>query len=1088
MSRSKKRDERLKKLAAGKGPLAWMAKNPVAANLLMIFLLLGGFMMSGQIKQEVFPEIDLDVVNVTVPYPGASPEEVEQGVILSIEEAVRGIDGVKRIKSTAAESAGVVSVELLLGTNVDQANADIKAAVDRIQSFPEDAERPVVSLVKPRREVISLILHGDTDESTLFNLAERVRDELLAHPGITQVDVLGTRSPEISVEIPQERLRAHGLTLQSVAQRIRLASVELPGGGIKTPGGEVLLRTDERRDRGREFENIELIRQPDGAAVLLSDVAEVKDGFADTDVGAYFEGERAVRITVYRVGDQTPITVADAVREYMADNAQNLPPGIEFDVWQDWSEIYRDRIGLLLKNAFIGLILVFAGLGLFLRVRLAFWVTMGIPISFLGSMLLMPAMDVSINMISLFAFIVTLGMVVDDAIVVGENIFARRQDGMSYIDAAVAGVKEVGTPVIFAIMTTIAAFTPMFFVPGTMGKFFRVIPAIVVSVLLISLVESLIVLPAHLGHKHTGIFSRLCLRLLGIDPMEIMFDAIDKQQAKVSRGLERFIERVYQPLIRVSLNWRYATVGLCIAAFVATIGLVAGGRVDFSFFPKIDGDVVNAKARLAVGAPLEDSQRIAQLLEDRLDEVLAPHGGDAIVRGQLTQIGLGFRDGGPDQTNGETGSHVVDVSVFLIPTDGRDINASALADKWREAVGDVPGLDSLTFKYAIGPGSGVPINVQLSHRDTRILERASKDVAAGFKNYAGVKDIEDGYQDGKRQLSFKLTPEGRSAGLTEADLGRQLRGAFFGVEAVRQQRGRHEIRTYVRLPRQDRRTANMLDEMVLLTPQGAEIPLSRAAVLDPSISPTSIRREDSKRVVSVTADVVPGVANANVVLAQFREKELPAIMAKYPGLSWSLEGDQREQSETVGALSVGLVMAMLAIFALLAIPFRSYTQPLIIMSAIPFGLVGAIWGHIFLGLELSLMSFMGIVALAGIVVNDSLVLIVAVNQLRKDGHTLLDAVRLGSMSRFRPIMLTSLTTFLGLAPMVLETSVQARFLVPMAVSLAFGVVFATVIILFLVPCLYVALEDIKGFTSFERAEPEGTNGQIVGVQEGRLPT
>ncbi len=1087
MSRSEKRDARLKKLAAGKGPLAWMAKNPVAANLLMIFLLLGGFMMSKQIKQEVFPEIDLDVVTVTVPYPGASPEEVEQGVVLAIEEAVRGVDGVKRVKSTAGEGAGVVSVELLLGASADQANADIKAAVDRIQSFPVDAERPVVSLLKPRREVISLILHGDADEHTLFNLAERVRDELLADPGITQVDVLGTRQPEISVEIPQEKLRAHGLTLQGVAGRIRAASVELPGGGIKTPGGEVLLRTDERRDRGREFGQIELFRQPDGASIRVSDVATVHDDFRDADIASYFQGERAVRITVYRVGDQTPISVADAVNAYMADNAQNLPPGIKFDAWRDWSEIYRDRIGLLLKNALIGLVLVFLCLGLFLRVRLAFWVTMGIPISFLGSMLLMPAMDVSINMISLFAFIVTLGMVVDDAIVVGENIFARRQDGMSHIDAAVAGVKEVGTPVIFAIATTVVAFTPMLFIPGTMGKFFSVIPAIVVSVLLISLVESLIVLPAHLGHQERGMFGRLCVRLFDFDPVEAVFDAIDHQQAKVSRALERFIENIYQPAVRVALNWRYATMGACLATFIVTIGLVAGGRVEFSFFPKIDGDVVNAKARLAVGAPIEDSERVARILEDRLDEVLAPYGGDAIVRGQLTQIGSGFRDGGPGLGGTDSGSHVVDVSVFLVPTDGRDIIASQLSNKWREAVGELPGLESLTFKFAIGPGAGVPIDVQLSHRDTMTLERASQDVAAALKNYAGVKDIEDGYQDGKRQLSFKLTPEGRAAGLTEADLGRQLRAAFFGVEAVRQQRGRHELRTYVRLPRADRRTANMLNELVLLTPQGGEIPLSRAAVQDPSIAPTSIGREDGKRVVSVTADIIPGVANANVVLGQFQKKELPAILARYPGLSFSLEGTQREQSETVGALSVGLVLALLGIFALLAIPFRSYTQPLIIMSAIPFGLVGAVWGHIFLGLELSLMSFMGIVALAGIVVNDSLVLIVAVNQLRADGHDKLEAVRIGSMSRFRPIMLTSLTTFLGLAPMVLETSVQARFLVPMAVSLAFGVAFATVIILFLVPCLYLALEDLTGLTTFDTPEHEESD-QIAGVQEGRLPT
>jgi multidrug efflux pump subunit AcrB len=1085
MSRSESRDRRLKELTKKKGPLAWMAANPVAANLLMVFLLLGGFIMSKQLKQEVFPEIDLDVVNISVPYPGASPAEVEQGIILAVEESVRAVEGVKRVKSTASEGVGRVNVELLLGTDTEQAYADVKAAVDRIQSLPDDAERPVVSLIKPRREVISLILHGDTDERTLFNLAERVRTELLADPEITQVDVIGARPQEISVEISQRNLRAHNLTLEGVADRIRQASVELPGGGIRSPGGEVLLRTDERRDLGREFEQIELVRQPDGAVLRLGEVGDVIDGFADQDLTARFEGERAIRITIYRVGNQTPITVAAATHAYIEKNAKNFPPGITFDTWQDWSELYRDRIDLLLRNAFFGLILVFIALGLFLEFRLAFWVTMGIPISFLGAIFLMPAMDVSVNMISLFAFIITLGMVVDDAIVVGENIHTRLQEGMEPVDAATAGVKEVAMPVVFAIMTTVAAFSPLFFVPGVLGNFFRVIPAIVISVLLISLVESLIILPAHLGHRHEGPVGRVLTRIFGVNPIEVLFQALDKQQAKVSRLLIWCIDTLYEPVVRVAMEWRYATIGACIATFLVTVGLVAGGRVEFSFFPKIDGDIINAKARLHVGAPVEDTELVAQRLEQALDKVLAPYGGDAVVRGQLTQIGVGFRDGRIDDVNAASGSHVAEVAVFLVPSDDRDIKTSEIAEKWRAAVGTVPGLESLTFKFDIGPAAGSPIDVQLSHADTATLERASEDVAAALGNYAGVKDIDDGFQGGKRQLSFKLTSEGRAAGLTEADLGRQIRSAFYGVEAVRQQRGRHEVRTYVRLPRQDRRTEHMIDEMILLTPGGNEIPLASAATIHPSLAPTSITRWDGKRVVSVTADLITGVANANNVLQQFEQKELQTIVQSYPGLGWSLEGDQREQRETLGALGNGLILALILIYALLAIPFKSYAQPIIIMSAIPFGLVGAVWGHIFTGYSLSLMSMMGIVALSGIVVNDSLVLIVAVNNLREDGAPLFEAVKIGAMSRFRPIFLTSVTTFLGLLPMLLETSVQARFLVPMAVSLAFGVLFATVIILLLVPALYLVLEDLKSLTGPATNKPVIT-GEEAGFQEGRI--
>lgn len=1038
-------------LSGYKGPVAWMAQNTVAANLLMLVLIVGGLVMAGRIKQEVFPEFELDIVNITVPYPGASPDEVEQGVLLVIEEAVRGIDGVKKVTATAREGAGSVQVELLLGSDPDKVLQDVKNAIDRVTSFPQDSERPVVSLIDNQNEVISLVIYGDLDEQTLRSLAEQTRDKLLQRPDITQVELAPDRPLEISIEVPQEKLRAYNLSLQQIAARVSAASVEIPGGELETPGGEILVRTDERRDLAEDFAETRILSRANGTDLRLGDIAELKDGFADNDVAAFYNGKPAMRVRVFRVGTQTPITVADAVKEFIDEEASSLPPGVGFAVWNDRSEIFRDRVNLLLRNAFMGLILVLFVLGLFLQFGLAFWVTMGIPISFLGAMLLMPTIGVSINMISLFAFIIALGIVVDDAIVVGENIFTMRQQGISTAEAAIKAAQEVAAPVTFSVLTTVVAFTPMFFVPGAFGKVFAVIPAIVVSVLLLSLVESLFVLPAHLAHggnEETGV--------LGF---------INRQQKRFSDGLEAFIRNLYQPVARVAVQHRYLSLAIGIAMLIATLGLIAGGRVQFSFFPKVDGDIITASVRLPVGSPAADSERLRARLQKTARQVIDANGGMDIVRGQLTQMGQGIRGGGPNPASGANGSHVIDMAIFLVPTDQRELNASQFAKAWRETFGEVAGVDSLSFRYNIGPSGGLPIDIQLSHRDTRVLEAAASRLAGALRDYGGVTDIEDGFADGKTQFEFKLKPEARTLGLTEQDLGRQLRAAFFGAEAVRQQRGRNELRVFVRLPKETRNSEQILDELLIRTPQGGEVPLRMAAEMVRSQAPTEIKRVNGRRVVNVTADIEEGAANANEVIASVGKTVIPALQADFRGLSYSLEGEQSEQSDTLGSLRSGGLIALLGIFALLAIPFRSYIQPLIIMSAIPFGLVGAVFGHVIMDMELSLLSVMGIVALTGIVVNDSLVLIVFINKLRDEGVPIETAVVRGGMERFRPILLTSLTTSLGLAPMVLETSVQARFLVPMAISLAYGVIFATFVILLLVPCLYLMIEDFQSLAS-----------------------
>lgn len=1039
------------------GPIAWMAKNAVASNVLMLVLIVGGLVtLASGIKQEVFPEVEMDIITIKIVYPGASPAELEQAVILAVEEAVRGIDGTKKVSSTAMEGLGTVSVELLLGADKDRALNDAKSAIDRITSFPEDVERPTVSLLSNRQQVLSLILYGDVDEATLRAVAENSRRELLRDERVTYVELAGIRPLEISIEVPQAQLRRYGLTLDEIAARVRAASVELPGGGVKTDAGEVLLRTTERRDRGDEFGNIILLSQPDGSQVRVRDIATVRDGFQENDKEATYNGKPAAMINIFRVGNETPLAVAAAGKAHVQKLQETLPAGLYAAPWFDTSEMYEQRISLLMNNARIGLLLVLLTLGLFLEARLAFWVTLGIPISFAGSLLFFPVTDISINMISLFAFIITLGMVVDDAIVVGEAIHKLRSDGMGRLEAAIAGAKEVAQPVIFAILTSCVAFAPMLMVPGPMGKFFRVVPIVVIAVLLISLVESLLILPAHLSHPMPW-WVRVVL-----SPYIWVMNIFAKLD--MPHRLQRFIQYTYVPLLKKALEWRYFTIAVGVATLLFTLGYVAG-RIPFTFLPKVEGDMITAHLKMPVGTPVAETERItdrlgatAQAITDAED---AESEGPTVSRGIYEEVGAKSLLEASIDVMGTEGSHLATVMVYLNEAGGRDFSTQQFVQRWRDEIGEIPGAESLTFSYEVGVEPGSPIEVQLIHDDVPTLEAAAERLAREISSYSGLRDIDSGVTRGKEQLDFRLTDEAIAQGLTEFDLARQVRAAFFGAEAVRQQRGRDEVRAYVRLPLEERQSLYNVEELVIRTPTGGEMPLAHAAILHRGQAYTAINRTDGRRNISVTADIAEEDANANEIMGQIRERELPQLLADYPGLAYSLGGEQERQAETMSALGLGFVLAMIVMFSMLAVVFRSYSQPLLVMSAIPFGMVGAVWGHVMMGFSLSLMSMMGLVALSGVVVNDSLILIVSINRNREDGMSMWDAIVAGGARRFRPILLTSLTTFFGLAPMIWETSVQARFLVPMAVSLGFGVLAATFIMLLIVPCSYVILEDAR---------------------------
>lgn len=1016
-----------------KGPIAWMAGHSVAANLLMLVFLVGGVIYAGQIKKEVFPDFELDYITVTVPYPGASPEEVERGVVLAIEEAVQGLDGVKEVTATANEGSGTVTVEAIEGKNIERLGQDIQSEVDRITSFPEEAEDPKVTIAQRKRYVVSLALYGQQGEKVLRETAELVRDRLLQSPHITQVDFSGVRDYEIDISVPQEKLRAYGLTLEEIAAIIRRAAVELPGGAIKTEAGDVLVRMKERRDFGREFGDIPIIAGNEGTQVLLSDIARITDGFEDTDSYATYNGLTAILIDIYRVGDQTPIQVSEAVREQMVGIKADLPPGIFLDARNDRSDIYRQRMDLMLRNGYLGLALVFILLAVFLEPRLAFWVSLGIPISILGSLFFIPMAGVSINLISMFAFIITLGIVVDDAIVAGENMFHHRQNGKPWFRAAVDGTREIATPVTFSVLTNLVAFAPLLFVSGFMGKVFKQIPIVVIAVFAVSLIESLFILPAHIGHQRRSA------------PSTGLYGWIFRLQTRFSDWFARQVRTRYGPLLDWVLKYRYIAVSVAAAVLLVTVSYVRSGRMGFELFPKVESDYAMATAVLPYGTAVGKTEAVQQRLVAAAKQVTAENGNDRLVEGIFAWI-----DG--NQTS---------VRIYLTPPEERPVSTAKLTGLWRERVSAIAGLESLKFESdAGGPGRGAALSVELSHRNVDVLARASAEVAEALDYFPNVIDIDDGYSPGKRQLDFKIRPEARSLGLRSRDVARQVRYAYYGAEALRQQRGRNEVRVMVRLPKKERTSEHYLENMVLQTPSGTEIPLMEAVDVQQGRAYTTIDRRNGRRVVTVTADVRPR-SKAGQVLASLSAETLPDLQARYPGLSFSFEGRQADRRESMQSLVKGLMFALLVIYAMLAIPFNSFIQPVVIMIAIPFGIVGAVIGHLIMGYSLSLMSMFGVVALSGVVINDALVLIDFANRRQREGMDGHDAIHHSGINRFRPILLTTLTTFGGLTPMILETSRQARFLIPMAISLGFGILFATLITLLLVPCIYLIVEDLR---------------------------
>ena len=1024
--------------------IAWFTKNHVAANLLLVTLLLSGlFSLSSKIPLEVFPSFETDMISVGVSLRGATPEDVEQGVTIRIEEAVQDLEGIKQIFSRSSEGSGSVTIEVESGYDPRELLADIKSRVDAINTFPGDAEKPIVALAERKREVIAVTVSSDYGEKETREYAETVRDQILRLPNVTQVELSGVRDYELAIEVSQDTLRQYNLSLAQISSAIANSSSDISAGNLKTEGGDVLISSKGQAYRKDEFASIVVKNQADGTIIRLGDIATIKDDFEETPVRTRFNGKQAAFIDVYRIGPQSAITVADDVKNYIEEQQATLPQGFKLSYWDDDSELVKSRIATLTSNALQGGILVLALLTLFLRPAIAFWVFIGIPVSFMGAFIAMPIFGVTLNIMSLFGFILVLGIVVDDAIVTGENVYTHLKTAKSGEQAAILGTQEVATPVTFGVLTTVAAFLPLAFIEGARGALFAQIPVVVIPVLLFSLIESKFVLPAHLKY--------IKLRHQKGEPSKL--EAI---QQRFADGFESAILKYYQPILNTALRHKLATVSLFVGVFFIILTMITSGWTKFIFFPRIPSETVRVNLTLPTGTPFEvtnkyviDMSEKAQQLQDKYRD---PDTGESVILNILATTG---------GRGGVSNSGAVRFEITPAEKRESDIGSRELASEWRDLIGIIPGAESLTFRAEIGRSSD-PIDVQLSGTSLTILQDVADNIKNRLATYPTVFDIADSMSDGKEELRIELTQQGLALGLNRVNVAGQVRNSFFGSQVQRIQRGRDDVRVMVRLPIDERRSIADLQNILINTPDGGSVPLSHVATLTAGQSPSTINRIDRYRTLNVTADIEKNNTNMTVLQADLAQY-LDELMQQYPGVDYKLEGEAKEQKESFGSLAWALVFVFFIIYALLAIPFKSYMQPIIVMSVIPFGMIGAVVGHWIMGMDLTIMSLLGMLALIGVVVNDSLVLVDFINKKRSEGGDLIEAVKLAGASRFRPVMLTSLTTFIGLMPLLFEKATQAQFLIPMAVSLGFGIIFATFITLLLVPVNYMLMERFQGW-------------------------
>ena len=1030
--------------------LAAFARNTVFANIVLVLIFLAGGIATMSMIRENFPEFSLDMITISVLYPGADPEEVEEGICQKIEEAIEGMEGIKQYTTQSSENAGTANIEVKEDYDVSDVLDRVRTKVNAISTFPVDAEKPVIFEFMLNDPVMLLYLSGDMSERRIKEWSERIKDEIQQLREVSKVEIFGARGYEINIEVSEERLREYGLTFNMIVDAIRRSSLNLAGGTIRTQGEEIRVRTIGRKYTGEALSSIVVLARPEGEIITLDRVASINDGFTEDPINALINGEPSVLLILYKTKEEDALIISEAVQQFISQKQMQLPVGANIKILYDNTEMLRSRITMLSKNLIIGLMIVFLLLWCFLNARLSFWGGMGIPVSIAGAMAILWAIGGTINMISLFGLIMVLGIVVDDAIVVGEAIYFHRKQGEPPIKAAVEGVCEVGMPVIAAVTTSIVTLLPLFYIGGIMGKFISIMPAMVIACLAVSLLECLILLPAHLSHLPNPDSQNN-----NLNPLTRRLEVVHRL---TSSGMEWFVARIYTPLLSKALYWRYILLCIAISILLLSIGLIKGGILKFEVFPEVDGFIMTSTVEFPGGTPSDVTKQAIEQIDAallRLAEQIETRSGDPLLEDRMAIIGQTM-EGIP-----RSGPHLGSVQAILLDSKRRGIYTKDLMVQWEKEIGPIPGVQSMTFAGLETGPPGAPIEVWLQGRDMNDILAATDDLMDRLRMFEGVYQIRSDFSPGKNEMRLELKPEARTLGLTVDDLARQIYAGYYGDEAVRLQRGRDDIRIKVRYTANERRRISDFEKIRIRTLNGHEVPLM--SVADISFAPgySTITRTDGMRRVAVSADVDTNKANANEIFSELSSNFFTQLKRQYPGLNVALQGEQKKMRESFDSLFVSYPLAILGVFIIIATMFRSYTQPFIIMFTVPFGIIGAVFGHLLLGYNLSIMSIFGIVALTGVVVNDGIVLIERVNENIAEGMSFFDAILSGGARRFRAIVLTSLSTVGGLAPLIMETDLQAKFLIPMAISMASGIAFATVLTLVLVPSLMVLLSDAR---------------------------
>ncbi|MCT2529302.1 efflux RND transporter permease subunit [SAR92 clade bacterium H921] len=1023
-----------------KNLINWFVHNPIAANLLMVLILISGAMGASSIGKEVFPAIPINYIDINMPYPGAGPREVEEQIVIRIEEAIYNLDGIKHITSEARKGRGRVTIEVVTGHDMNKMLNDIKSRVDSITTFPRDAERPIVMEQILRNEVIRVALFGDADETVLKKYGERIRDDLAALSDVDHAELSGIRSPQIDIELSEAAMRRYGISFNDVVTGIQRSSLNLPAGTIRSATGDIQIQTRGQAYFEDDFNRIAITSRADGSEIKISDVAIVKDTFEERNSMVRFNGQAAVFLGI-SVGNQPDVVATtNAVKRYIAEEINYLPAELSIATWADFSTMFSGRLELLSANAFGGLVLVFIVLMLFLRPQLAFWVALGIAIAYMGALWILPSMGLTLNMLSMFAFLLILGIIVDDAIVVGESVFRHQQEGYDHNTAAQLGAQAVSKPVILAVVSTMIVFIPMLFLPGIWPKMLWAIPAVAIVALSFSLIESLLILPSHLAQMKPE-----------KEPKSEWGIKFYRLRQWFALGMTSFAKNKYQPLLIKALDWRYLTLVIFTLAFALSITLVGSGYIKQRFMPSVSSDIIQMKINMPDGYARASKLEIIKRAEEAVlmlsdDPLLVTHKGGA----DLTKNQLSFM----------WGDHIR-LILEITPEYTGTIDPRLVAERWRHHIGKVPDAKSFEIEASLSRTSSGQFSALLSSPNVAQLQAATVYIKEQLRQVPGTTNIRDNIHSGRSDLDISLRPNADNLGISLSDVALQVRQGFYGAEAQRIPRGRDDIRVMVRYPKSARAQVDTLEDLRVRTVNGAEIPFYSVAKAEYVPSYSRINRRDRERSVKITAQPLLGVITLTEIADIIYGEVAAEIAQKFPQVSLEKDAELADQEDFYDASFELFTLALAVIYMLMAIEFKSYLKPLGVLSAVPFGIMGAIFGHLLMGLDFSILSLLGVLAASGVVVNDNLVLIDRITQLREEGFDVKEALIRGGQERFRPIILTSITTFIGLAPILLETSMQANFLIPMVSSLAFGVLFATTVTLVFVPCLYLAGANLK---------------------------